>query len=78
MIDHSIKSSCISIAALPLRNDPNETNISDITVSKTNPEQQHGILYRSDDDLKAGVTAVVRGTQHIWKPYSASYIGSLH
>ena len=36
-----------------------------------------GITDRSDHASNDGVTAIIRGTQQIWKPYSAAYIGSL-
>ena len=51
----------------------------DINITDTSSivEEAPGITDRSDHEPNDGVTAIVRGTQQIWKPYSAAYIGSL-
>ena len=49
----------------------NKTYIEKITRTSKEPAET---MQKSDN---YGITAVVRGTQQIWKPYSAAYIGSL-
>ena len=49
----------------------NKTYIEKITRTSKEPAET---MQKSDNN---GITAVVRGTQQIWKPYSAAYIGSL-
>ena len=49
----------------------NKTYIEKITRTSKEPAET---MEKSDN---YGITAVVRGTQQIWKPYSAAYIGSL-
>ena len=59
------------LAALPVAEGANETYLEKITSNSQEPAK---IMEKSDN---YGITAVVRGTQQIWKPYSAAYIGSL-
>ena len=49
----------------------NKTYTEKITRTSKEPAET---MQKSDN---YGITAVVRGTQQIWKPYSAAYIGSL-
>ena len=49
----------------------NKTYTEKITRTSKEPAET---MEKSDN---YGITAVVRGTQQIWKPYSAAYIGSL-
>ena len=58
-------------AALPMVEATNKTYIEKITRTSKEPAET---MEKSDN---YGITAVVRGTQQIWKPYSAAYIGSL-
>merc|ERR1712150_213328 len=56
------------VFALPQHQIPDETHISNTLGSNTKPKEKET---KSDERV---VTAIVRGTQQIWKPYSASYI----
>ena len=58
----------------PQRNETNKNNITHRSdVKPIYPEVKERTNHASRD----GVTAIVRGTQQIWKPYSPAYIGSL-
>ena len=71
IFDVHITKETLLLAALPIAEVANETYLEKITSNSQEPAE---IIEKSDN---YGITAVVRGTQQIWKPYSAAYIGSL-
>ena len=63
--------------AQPIETEPNAYVINDISTFTKN-DDNHSTETNANNDENDRVTAIVRGTTHIWKPYSASYIGSLY
>ena len=71
IFDVQITTETLFFAALPIAEVANKTYLEKITSTSQEPAE---IVEKSEN---YGITAVVRGTQQIWKPYSAAYIGSL-
>ena len=71
IFDIQITTETLLFAALPIAEVANKTYLEKITSTSQEPAE---IVEKSEN---YGITAVVRGTQQIWKPYSAAYIGSL-
>ena len=63
--------------AEPVATDLNTYVVNDIS-SFTKKDQNHSLQTNAGNNKDDKVTAIVRGTTQIWKPYSASYIGSLY
>ena len=63
--------------AEPVATDLNTYVVNDIS-SFTKKDQNHSLQINAGNNKDDKVTAIARGTTQIWKPYSASYIGSLY
>ena len=63
--------------AEPVATDLNTYVVNDIS-SFTKKDQNHPLQINVGNNENDKLTAIVRGTTQIWKPYSPSYIGSLY